>query len=50
MSASGEIRVIPLPLLGEIVSGDDLVEKLAEMLNTTSPGPRRRPQRLPGQQ
>src|SRR5438876_3512617 len=32
MSASGEIRVIPLPSLGEIVSGDDLVEKLAAAL------------------
>jgi coenzyme F420-0:L-glutamate ligase/coenzyme F420-1:gamma-L-glutamate ligase len=29
MAPSGEIRVIPVPLAGEIVPGDDLAEKLA---------------------
>jgi coenzyme F420-0:L-glutamate ligase/coenzyme F420-1:gamma-L-glutamate ligase len=32
MTASGEIRIIPLPFAGEIVSGDDLSEKLVTSL------------------
>src|SRR3954467_15548396 len=32
MAPSGEIRVIPVPLAGEILPGDDLAEKLAAAL------------------
>ena len=32
MAPNGEIRVIPVPLAGEILPGDDLVEKLADAL------------------
>ena len=32
MAPSGEIRVIPVPLAGEVYPGDDLAEKLAAAL------------------
>ena len=32
MAPSGEIRVIPVPLAGEILPGDDLAEKLTAAL------------------